>query len=97
MHPLKNTIKAQPFFELVDRRITFSSLTKSIDGTADLIRVVNLNKQKVQIDQLINLDKQYYINETDFSGRIRKDLGYAASIEKISFQPGEVKTFKIAR
>ncbi|MDO7801666.1 glycoside hydrolase family 38 C-terminal domain-containing protein [Pediococcus acidilactici] len=47
MHPLKNTIKAQPFFELVDRRITFSSLTKGI--------------------------------------------------EKISFQPGEVKTFKIAR
>jgi mannosylglycerate hydrolase len=97
MHPLKNPVKAQPFFELVDQRITFSSLTKSIDGTADLIRVVNLNKQKVQIDQLINLDKQYYINETDFSGRIRKDLGYAASIEKISFQPGEVKTFKIAR
>jgi mannosylglycerate hydrolase len=97
MHPLEEKIVSAPFFELMDSQVTFSSLTRDKDDTAFLLRVVNLNKKEIKIDQLIKLDKKYHIIETDFSGASKFNLGYADMINKVIFCPGEIKTFKIAR
>lgn len=97
MHPLEEKISSAKLFELTDSRITFSSLTKGTDEDALLIRLVNLNKENIKINRVITLNKKYYVNETDFLGGIKKDIGFVDKIENIQFKPGEIKTFKIAR
>lgn len=97
MHPLKEKVKSTDFFELANNQITFSSVTKGIDENAILIRVFNPSKRNIRVEEAISLNKKYYINETDFLGRIKEDIGYTNQISNIQFKPGEVKTFKIAR
>ncbi|ETY72881.1 alpha-mannosidase [Lactiplantibacillus fabifermentans T30PCM01] len=95
MHPTQQTVTTQPFFELTNDQLVFSSLTESQDGSGWLVRIYNPNKQACSGKNVLQLDQDYMISETDFVGRLHRTLGEVTKVSCETFAPGEIKTIKI--
>ncbi|APX71413.1 alpha-mannosidase [Companilactobacillus allii] len=95
MQPLDKQIESNPFLEIKNKNLIFSSLTESQDESGWLLRVYNPSKHSCGGNDLVLLNDFYFISETDFVGRLKRSMGKMKNISCGDFKPGEVKTIKI--
>ena len=95
MQPLSKLVSSQPLITLTTKNLVFSSLTESRDRSGWLLRVYNPSKQVCTGEALFDLAQSAFVSETDLVGHLQHELGTVTQVSCETFQPGEIKTFKI--